>query len=336
MILSKTSTKPKSLQIVCYKRGWILEAIAVQWRNFLSSDARCSECSLVYGSPEPGYDIYVHFIWFDAVPVDDSINIMYVTHIDHWWKAIKLIQLARMSCKFVCMSSQTRTLINKYIASDSTRYIRQESLHFGSINNGRSEPLTFGMFFRIQEDGRKSNKDILNVLKFANDNADCCHLILFGDGYSELIRPYEKIVASVYSADFDRINYQNQMEKCDYILYFGFDEGAISILDAATLGIPVLATSQGYHLDLLLPKGSLLFDNSAKVVDAVISASLSAKAKCNSLEIDSVMDTFPNACQRPSLLHYVKVFFIKNIFIANTKHLIQDIKVILKMFFGKK
>ena len=335
MTLPHTLTKPRSVQIVCYKRGWILEAIATQWQRIISSESSCSECSLVYGSPELGYDLYIHFIWYDAVPVNGAINIMYVTHIDHWWKAIKLVQLARMGCEFVCMSGQTRFLVNKYIASESTRFILQESLHFGSIRNERSKPLTFGMFFRIQEDGRKSNKDIVNVMKFANDNSDCCQLILFGDGYSDLIRPYKKIVASVYSENFDKENYQAQMKKCDYILYFGFDEGAISILDAATLGIPVFATNQGYHLDLVLPKGSFLFDKSERVVDAVINVSLSSKAKCNSVGIGSIIDDWANTRQPPSLLCYVKVFFIKNIFIESTKHMLQDVTVLIKMFFKK-
>src|SRR6185295_18664847 len=53
-----------------------------------------------------------------------------------------------------------------------------------------------------------------------------------------------------YFPDFDRAKYIELLGAADYLLYTGFDEGAVSVSDALAMGVRAIASAQGFHLEL--------------------------------------------------------------------------------------
>ena len=325
----------KSIQIVCYERGWIVDAIARQWLSQLSENQSEFEVKLCYHLPEPGADIYVHFIYFTAIIVPNRINVVCVTHIDHWWKAFKIIQLARLKVNFIAMSTHTRDVINDYTNSSNAMHYIPRSIHFNRFEVKLFKKLVFGLFFKFHEDGRKNDAAINKLCNVASRNNKYCKLILFGKGFNRLVALHKNLVAEINENEFDILEYKKTLNKCDYVVYFGYDEGAISILDAATLGIPVLATKQGYHLDIDLPRGSMLCNTSDEIVSIIESL---CSAITDSPKDDSLLTIFRNMStytKTPSFSAYVNVFTVKNDFIKKTKHIKNDIKFFIKNTFNR-
>lgn len=325
----------KTIQIVCYDRGWILEAMAKQWVRDLSVNQGKYDVKLSYNFPEEGSDIYVHFIFFSAVIVPKSINIVLVTHIDHWWKAFSIISLSRANVNFISMSRQTQHLINRYTTLSNAYYYSPSSIHFHIKENNIVDSIVFGLFFKVHPDGRKNNDAIKKLFTFANHQNKKCKLILYGKGFKDIASQYTNMSVDIFEDDFEVTEYSKKLKECDYVIYFGYDEGAVSILDAATLSIPVIATRQGYHLDIELSKGSMLCDSADEVVSAI-------KNICNAVSDRSEDKLLINIFNQISLLNnvvplwtYLNVFIVKNDFIRNAKHVKEDILIFYKFIIKK-
>ena len=52
-----------------------------------------------------------------------------------------------------------------------------------------------------------------------------------------------------YHREFDKSIYLKLLKSSDYLLVTGFDEGALSTLDAIMFGVTPIVTAQGYHLE---------------------------------------------------------------------------------------
>lgn len=258
---------PERVQIVCYTRGWIVEALARQWERALARTLPQARVRLVFGAPQPGDDTYLHFVYLSARVVAGARNIVYVTHVDRWAKALRLVALSRQGAEFVVLSRETRELVNRYLGGDVARCIRPESIHFASHSRA-STPLTFGLFFKLYADGRKSPASIHRILRIASARPDVCRLVLMGQGWQAATREFPGLRAFVCE-EFDKALYERCLARCDWVLYLGRDEGAMSVIDAAALGVPVLATSAGFHSDMSHAKGSQLFSSGEQVADAV-------------------------------------------------------------------
>lgn len=318
------------INIVVYERGWILESIAKSWLENLKK--LNFQVSLSYDYPKVVEDcIYIHFIWFNACIVPGALNICYVTHMDSYWKIFKLVKLARKNVRFICMSSETKDLISKYTNSLISAYCIPKSLHFGEIKKFK---ITLGFFSRLQVDGRKNFLALRKLIDLAEKFPEKFSLIFYGDNYELLkIKKSENII--VINSKFDAEEYHYYLRQCDYVVYLSFDEGAMSILDSATLGIPVLATNQGYHKDLQLPLGSFLFNDSIDIIRYLEDIYCHDHTHSNNLpDIIRNLD-FPLKSQI-SLIKYFSLFFVHNNFISKSrKNLFLDFKFILKIMIGK-
>ena len=49
---------------------------------------------------------------------------------------------------------------------------------------------------------------------------------------------------------FEHEQYLHILEACDYLLYFGLDEGAMSVLDATQVGLKTIAPLVGFHREI--------------------------------------------------------------------------------------
>lgn len=256
------------VEIICYEKGWIIESIS---KNYKSKIAKLKNISvnLSFFSPNPNRDIYIHLYYLYAKPVLGARNIIYVTHVNNWYSILNIIYLSSKysNIELACLSIQTVNYLKKIIKDKNIYCINQESLHFNKKKN-KIKILTFGIFFRLYKDDRKSRQHIIRLIEIVRQNKLKCRLIIYGHGFDEFID--NKCNNIIYDKSFfDKYKYKKYLQSCDYVVAFGKDEGYVSILDASSLGIKILALNQGYHRDIKLAPFSQLFENADQIIFAI-------------------------------------------------------------------
>lgn len=170
-----------NIQIITYSEGWIASALADQLKKDLEKKGK----EVIISKRKPGAiaHTYIHLFYYEAIIVEEAINILYVTHIDHWWKAIKLIQYSGMGCSFICMSSETKKLIEQYTKKSKVSLITPRSIHFLNETKEDNSKITFGIFYRNYQDGRKNPKLLIKLIKYIAAHNDTSRLIVYGEGF---------------------------------------------------------------------------------------------------------------------------------------------------------
>lgn len=307
----------KTIQIILDSTGWILEVLANQCYEELKARSNEFEVSLKVGKGDLGKDIYIHFIYLNAHIIPDSVNIVYVTHVDRWHKAFRLARLAYSGAYFVTMSTATKNLVRRYTGLDHVIAQIPKSIHFGQSKGARS--VTFGLFSNLYPDQRKGDKAIRDFLSIVERYPNA-HAILMGSGYEGVLSAISESSYDHIGGEFCLENYKQNLDKCDYVLYFGKDEGAISILDAATLNKPIIAIDQGYHSDIPLSPYSRLCqstDEILKTIERICSFSGKSYSYANWQEIVDQA----TICGKPkqfSWFRFLSIPFVRNEFSIET------------------
>jgi len=118
----------------------------------------------------------------------------------------------------------------------------------------KSRSIKIGMSGRVYSDGRKNEKwltYISNLMSLEN-----FEFHFFGSGWENTANKLELANAVVTlhqeteSFETDHENILSSLPLLDYWMYLGFDEGSMGSLDAALAGVPLIATPQGFHLNL--------------------------------------------------------------------------------------
>ena len=255
------------IEIVCYEEGWILESICKSLSKKLKE---LNPILIIKITNKPsGREgiIYFHFYYQIAKPVHNSRNIFYVTHIDKYHKALKLIELSKYNGEFFCVSEETASYVNNLLRDGNVYAIKPWSLHLKQIKKEKNRKITFGMFFRIYSDRRKGNfyiEDFIRKIILKNKNNK---LIIYGSGFEKILEPIDTKNIKYINKEFKRSEYINYLKKCDYVIYFGKDEGSYSILDSSYLGIKVITINQGFHKDIPFKKGSHLVNKQKEIIE---------------------------------------------------------------------
>ncbi len=306
----------KTLQILLDSGGvgWILEVLANKCYKELKEDTRF-DVSLKVGLGDPGKDVYIHFIYLSAQVIPGAINIVYVTHVDRWHKAFRLIRLAKSKAHFVTMSTATQELVNRYIGTANIVTQIPESLHF-KYSSAHNNKITFGIFSNIYPDGRKNDKIIMDFLSIVSDYSDNVHVIIMGTGYQDILKTNIQISYEYLDSEFNLQAYKHNLDRCDYVLYFGKDEGAISILDATTLNKPIIAINQGYHGDIPLSIYSKLCQSPKEMLSVIRNVCISATKHYDYIDWGQLVDRSLSAkpIPKPSFLRFFAIPFVKNEF----------------------
>jgi hypothetical protein len=320
----------KTIQIVLDSTGWILEVLAKKCYDELASNKNKFDVSFKVGLGDPGKDIYIHFIYLSAQIIPKAINIVYVTHIDRYHKAFRLIRLARKGAFSVTMSTSTKKLIERYTGINDTIITQiPKSIHFNSQNN--TKKITFGIFSNLYPDKRKDDNAISEFLSIANKFAQNIHVIIMGSGFSDIIKDNNSLSYDYYNDDFNVTEYKKNIIKCDYVLYFGRDEGAISILDASTLNIPIIAIDQGYHKDIYLSKYSKLCRSSDEMIQVIRDICNSSLKQHLYIDWNTIVNHFLKEKSKkiPSFSRYFLIPFVKNDFSIEGKVNIKKLNKII-------
>lgn len=101
---------------------------------------------------------------------------------------------------------------------------------------------------RTYADGRKNEDWIMEFIRTFPPIMLKVNII--GEGWGSYVADLRSTGFDVdYREQFDRGAYKNLLAASDYLLVAGFDEGALSTLDAILYDVIPIATAQGYHLE---------------------------------------------------------------------------------------
>jgi len=324
---------PKTIAIVTYVREWILDDISKAIYYALSQ----SGYSVFFHSPNdnhpPSYDYFFHIHYLHAAYYKSSVNIYFVTHVASPNAVDKLLHLAQLSnVFFVTMSRQTAHAIaplvgnSRVLSLSPSAYWRGPNLSSNQTSRRNSLTPTYLIASNYYSDTRKRPSDLVLAIRIFN--ALGWRGVIYGQDWPDSITkgPYNLLVDPT---TFKYDTYISYMTAATCLLYLGWDEGSMSVLDAVQLDLPVIATSQGFHLDLPLPLGSLLVNDRQSLVYSIKSFALnSTHSLYSSLSellraIDCRADAIPSSSIRPRRLHPFDRFLLHVSFIPHVLRVYQ-------------
>lgn len=229
--------------VVCYEDpdGWILGKIARK----LSENLNALGCtSWIARAPVVDADINYHVFYGNYRPSDRGNDVLMVTHIDSLAKQILLKLQLQSALHAICMSSDAvKNLTEKGIPSNKLSYVNPA--HEFVV---RPRKLRLGLMTNNYEDGRKNGDFLPRIFELVP--AEHFKLVIMGTGWDEIVSRLRASGLDVeHFTKFEHARYVELVPTLDFLLYFGFDEGSMSFLDAAAAAVPTIVTPQGFHLD---------------------------------------------------------------------------------------
>lgn len=237
----KKGSETYSVNLVCYKDNWIYNKFADRMEQYLEKQG-----IQVFRSENTREDVDInhHIPCLNFKPYKNDT--LMVTHIDDLKKVAllkKQLQTARMG---ICMSRETvNKLISYGICANKLCYINpaQDSVV-------KPKKYVIGITHRCYDhyDVRKRTAAILEILEGVNPQYFCFEIM--GLGWDEIVDALRgKGFEVMYYDEFNAGEYIRLMERIDYYLFIGQDEGSMGYLDALAAGAGTIVTPQGFHLD---------------------------------------------------------------------------------------
>jgi len=229
--------------VLCYPEAsvWILEIIAKRITAGLKQvdfpaeyvTSLPSDRSIVY---------YINYAWCrKSIPGIKQFT--YITHIDDDWKLNLVRSQAEAGIVGICMSEDTARRLRELTKSRNFVGLTPPAMRYNPF-----PPLRILFASRLYDDGRKNTTAFQRVIELLSE--DDVELYIIGSGWEGFIESIEsKVQKVVYSPEFSEAKYFEYIAQTELLVYCGFDEGAISVIDYLAAGKKVLATAQGYHLD---------------------------------------------------------------------------------------
>ena len=236
------SGKRLSVNIVCSDSGWIFKKFADRMKSILEKNNID-----VKVSSQPCDDVDInHHIPYVAYSPKKNDTLM-ITHVDNMKKVELLKKQLDIAGMGICMSKDTLDKLVSY-GVDRGKLCYINPAHDGVI---RPHKYLIGITHKChdKEDLRKRATALLDVLK--GINVHYFKFFIMGAGWQEIVSEMIKMGFEVeYYEDFIYDTYNIMMQKIDYFMYMGFDEGTMGYLDALAAGAGTIVTPQGYHLDV--------------------------------------------------------------------------------------
>lgn len=232
------------INIILHKEtsGWILDKFAYQLNYELNelgleskvSDKACNDSQINH-----------HIIYLGCKQIQEKgITTTMITHIDNHNKLALIKNLSNLGIHHICMSSDSqKQLIAQGISSKSLSYVNPAHDSDVPINTTK-----IGIFTRVYSDGRKREKLILKLCQ--NISNRHFEFFIIGEGWEDIVEHLRNQKFKVtYTSNFDKKIYLEYINRIDYFIYTGMDEGQMAFLDAAQAGVQTIVTKQGFHLD---------------------------------------------------------------------------------------
>ena len=190
--------------------------------------------------------LYPHY--FEAA----KVNSLFVTHVDDLLKEAEISTFFESFESFVCMSPDSALHLVDLGLSPS-RVVGIELPH--RIDAIR--PLKFSVFSAFYPDKRKNEEWIIDYFKRCDPRFhDLCVIKFLGDGWHGVLSSLSEIGISTEMYDYKRTlpgEYKllrEVLSQSDYMLYTGFDGGAMCVYDGVAEGLSLIISDVCYHKDL--------------------------------------------------------------------------------------
>ncbi len=135
-----------------------------------------------------------------------------------------------------------------------------------SMLEAESSKFTLMVSSKVYGDGRKRERKLIKIAEeFTFHDLE---FVIVGEGWESIITELRERGYQVdYRSHFVRTDYIELLKRASVLFYPGFDEGAISVLDALAVGTPVLCSAQGYHLEFSSFDGISLYSDDANMIE---------------------------------------------------------------------
>jgi hypothetical protein len=232
------------INIVNYEMNFN-NGILTKFANKISEElTKVNICHYINNIPLNNVDINHHINYLQYPKFShlckNSINTLMITHI---WEGEKLEAVREgMKTTFgICMSNETKNyLVNKGIDKDRLTVI------LSGHDLLPRKKIKVAICTNVYPDGCKREQMFYDLLHFLREYNifDCFKFTIMGRGWNIDKTKFD------YCDSFIPQLYLNILDTNDFMLYFGKDEGACSILDAKQVGLKIIAPLTGFHREI--------------------------------------------------------------------------------------
>jgi hypothetical protein len=271
--------------------GWIIEKLMRDVTAELIK--RGFEVNIGDESQYEGEDVFFHsrYLYSNYI-VGPKINSLFVTHIDDSGKEFEIKNKFRNFESFVCMSPSDASVL-RALGCKAEKTIGINLPHRG----GTFIPLRFAIFSACYKDGRKNEKWLVEYLRNNPGYAKDIIISLLGSEWQDYVLELKSLNVSAEWFNFSRNlidEYELQKReliKNDYLIYMGFDGGAMCLYDGIYSNLKLIFPRDGYHIGYR--NDELYFNNKDdffNVLDSVFGANAERKVFLESRNIVSYVD----------------------------------------------
>lgn len=231
--------------------GWIIEKLM----RDIASNLTLRGITVRIGKLEnyEGEDVVFHARYLYATPVEGAkLNSLFVTHIDDRLKEIEISGKFDKFNSFVCCSQHDAEFLEGLGCSES-KILGNNLPHRGGI----LQPQKLAIFSERYKDGRKNEDWLLEYFTKAPSYARRAIIIcLIGYNWESYCQKLVdlKLSFELYRYDRSLLGEYDMQKKIlngmDYLIYPGFDGGAMCVYDGVMAGAKLIVADNGYHRGL--------------------------------------------------------------------------------------
>ena len=228
--------------------GWIIEKLM----RDIATELRVRGIRVTIGNAKQ-YDheeVVFHSRYLYATPLSRAkVNSLFVTHVDDRLKEVELKNSFNKFNSFVCCSQHDAELLAGLGCRESM-ILGNDLPHRGGI----FRPKKVAMFSERYSDGRKNENWLLEYFALASAAArKSIILCLIGYNWEVYCKKLADMGLSFELYRYDRsLSGEYEIQKSilsdmDYLIYPGFDGGAMCVYDAIFAGKKLIVADNGYH-----------------------------------------------------------------------------------------
>lgn len=183
-----------------------------------------------------------HHINYQSYQSHKGVNTTMVTHLDTPEKLERMKEVSK-EAHGICFSKETLY----YLVENGVDKKKLSVIH--PATNVTRRPRIIAIMTQLYQDGRKRQEMFTELLK--NIDPEKFSFNIVGEGWEGLLNELGDGKYSIlYQPHYTPELGQSILNNADYLLYFGKDEGAISVLDATMAGVKTIAPNVGFHQEI--------------------------------------------------------------------------------------
>ena len=186
-------------------------------------------------------DVNHHINYYSYIHQPDTINTLQITHITNEDKLENVTRGMITADMGICLSEETQFQLEREgLAKLTTIYPAHDGL--------KRRRFIVSILTNVYSDGCKREGMLKELLR--KIDLDKFIFLIMGKGWAPTLADAPSNLTVEYLQKFDLEEYKKILNRSDFCLYFGKDEGSMGILDATNAGIRCIAPNIGFHRKL--------------------------------------------------------------------------------------